>query len=115
MKRLATSFAAAAGGFALSFLGLGLLWIGVPWAYQSLMFFAFFLLSFAVTRARAAGDDVSLFVIYGALPLGALISLFRDKNDSHLMPILIVCAWLAGALLGRSLAVRLSRKAAPPG
>ena len=36
------------GGFALSFVGLGVLWVGVPWTYQMLMFFPFLLLALAV-------------------------------------------------------------------
>jgi hypothetical protein len=43
-------------------------------------------------------------VLIGAMPTGALISLFRDKDGSHLMPLLMVGAWVAGASLGRYLA-----------
>ncbi len=109
-KTLASWVVAAGGGFILSFIGLGVLWIGTPWHYQALMFFPFLLLSFSVTRIRNARDNMFLPVLYGAMPIGALLLLFRDKNNSHLMPILMVCTWVAGTLLGHYLAGKYSRK-----
>jgi len=99
---------AAGGGFGLSFLGLGILWAGAAWHYQALMFFPFFLLAFALARLAPPGDKVFLGVIYGASPLGLLLTMFRDSNDSHLMPMLMVCAWLAGILSGHYLAGKLA-------
>jgi hypothetical protein len=109
-KTLASWVFAVGGGFILSFIGLGVLWIGTPWHYQALMFFPFLLLSFSVTRIRNARDNVFLLVLYGAMPIGALMVMFRDKNNSHLMPILMVCTWVAGILLGHYLAGKSSRK-----
>lgn len=104
-KTLALPLVALAGGFILSFVALGALWIGTPWHYQALMLFPFLALSFAMARAGGAnGNGLLLLVIVGALPIGALVSLFRDKDGSHLMPILMVGAWVAGAWLGRYLA-----------
>ena len=110
MKRYLRGFGALAGGFALSFVGLGVLWIGTPWHYQALMFFPFLLLAFAVSRTGPAGDNTFMLTIWGAAPIGALITMFRDKDDSHLGPVLIVCAWLAGTLSGHYLAARLRRR-----
>lgn len=93
-------FAAIAGGFALSFLGFGLLWAGTPWEYQLLMVLPFLVLSFAVTRTGSAGNQAWLLIVCGALPLGMVIPMFRDKNDSHVMSVLIVCGWAAGIAAG---------------
>jgi len=93
-------FAAIAGGFVLSFLGFGLLWVGTPWEYQLLMVLPFLALSFAVTRIGSAGEQGCLLIVCGALPLGTVIPMFRDQNDSHAMSILIVCGWAAGIAAG---------------
>ena len=96
------SMLALAGGFGLSFLGLGLLWIGTPWPIQALMAVPYFILTWALTRgASGAANQLLTFVLTGAAPLGGLIMMFRDKNDSHLNSILTVAAWAAGAALGR--------------
>lgn len=92
------------GGFAFSFAGVGLLWIGLPWAYQALMFLPFLLLAFAL--AKAGGASIPISIVYGALPLAMVMLMFRDRNDSHLMPVLVVACWLAGILGGRALAAR---------
>ena len=110
MKGTLRTIVAVAGGFALSFVGLGVLWIGTPWQYQALMFIPFFLLAFAVTRTGVAAKNEFLLVMGGAAPIAGLISLFRDKNDSHLMPMLMVTAWAAGVLAGHFLAASLPRK-----
>ena len=110
MKGTLRTIVAVAGGFALSFVGLGVLWIGTPWQYQALMFLPFFFLAFMITRTGAAGDVPSLMILAGAAPIGGLLMLFRDKNDSHLMPMLMVGAWAAGILLGHFLATRLPGK-----
>ncbi|MBI1397994.1 MAG: lysophosphatidic acid receptor [Betaproteobacteria bacterium] len=99
------------GGFALSFVGLGVLWAGAPWHYQILMFFPFLLLAFSVTRF---GTN-ALPVLLGALPIGALLLQFRDKNNSHLMPFVIVGAWVVGILLGHYVSIRLKKRVATSG
>jgi hypothetical protein len=87
------------GGFALSFVGLGVLWAGAPWPYQALMFFPFLLLALAIKRF---GGRV-VHVLIGAIPIALLLVQFRDKEGSHLMPILVVIAWMLGMLLGHRL------------
>jgi hypothetical protein len=109
MKNLVTAVLALVGGFALSFLGLGVLWIGTPWPYQALMLFPFLWLAFAITRAGSAGDRVFVLILVGAAPIGGVMTMFRDRNGSHLGSILVVCAWLAGVLAGQQLAARRTR------
>jgi len=96
-KKLFSALLAIAGGLILSFSGFGILWIGSPWHYQLLMFFPFLLLSFVVTLMRT---NALLFVTLGAVPLGSLIPQARDPSGSHLMPILTICAWVAGIFVG---------------
>lgn len=103
---------AVAGGFALSFGGLGVLWIGTAWPYQALMFMPFFVFAFGLSRTGGVGENAFLMIAAGAAPIGALFTMFRDKNDSHLMPILMVCAWLAGILEGHFLGDALRRRSA---
>lgn len=88
------------GGAVLSFLAFGVLWIGTPWPYQALMGVPFFLLAFALMwNASAEVRRQVLWLLFtGAAPLGALMTRFRDANDSHLKPILVVCAWACGIL-----------------
>lgn len=87
---------ALAGGFALSFIGLGILWVGIGWSYQCLMLLPFALLAYSVRRMRGQG----LMVLAGAFPIAALLVQFRDQNDSHLTSYLVVLSWCAGAWLG---------------
>jgi hypothetical protein len=94
------------GGFLLSFAGLGVLWAGTAWPYQMLMFFPFLLLAFAV---KHFGGTV-IPVLIGALPVASLLVQFRDKDDSHLLPVLVVVAWVLGVLLGHFLGGRRSRR-----
>lgn len=91
---------AIALGAALSFLGLGVLWIGTPWPAQALMLIPFFGATAALRRTDPNRRDWTVPVILGAAPLGALITRFRDPSGSHLFPVLIVCAWAAGAWAG---------------
>ena len=96
---------AVAGGAVLSFLAFGVLWVGTAWHLQVLMAIPFFLLTWLLVRgAPDAANNLLAFVLCGAGPLGLLMTKFRDKNDSHLFPILIVCSWVAGAALGWFLA-----------
>lgn len=94
------------GGFILSFVGLGVLWVGTPWPYQMLMFFPFLLLALGVKRFGGNG----VHVLIGAVPVALLLVQFRDKDNSHLMPVLIVVAWGLGIFLGHYFGSRLSRR-----
>lgn len=96
-------------GFGLSFLAFGLLWIGVPWHVQFLMALPFLIAGYFVRRF----GGVTHPVLVGLLPLGALIVQFRDKNDSHAMPLAMVSAWVLATLLGSFLA-RPAHEAAGP-
>lgn len=107
-KRVTSSILAVPGGFILSFLGLGVLWAGTPWPYQFLMFFAFLLLALGIRR----WGGTALPMLMGAAPIGALLVQFRDKDNSHLMPVLLVASWVAGTWLGHHLG---GRRAAAPG
>ena len=112
MKVLRTTLGLG-GGFGLSFFAFGLLWIGTPWPLQALMFVPFFLLALAMAWTGPVGDTTYQLVLYGALPLGTVVTMFRDKNDSHLMPILVVLSWLAGILAGHYLAAALRARKRP--
>jgi hypothetical protein len=98
------AFIGLAGGFGLSFVGLGVLWIGTPRLYQLIVALPFLLLSWVVARF-GGGPYPALPIIVGAAPIGGLITMFRDKDDSHLTSVLVVSAWavavLAGQWLGR--------------
>ncbi len=91
---------ALAGGFLLSFLGFGLLWSGISWSMQLIMIVPFFLLSYGLYRWSSNATLSCFFIFIGTAPLGLLITRFRDTNDSHLMPILIVSGWMIGILAG---------------
>lgn len=93
---------AVIGAAGLSFLAFGVLWIGTPWRYQALMGVPFFLLSYGLVRNATAEQQrqILMLLFAGALPLGSLMTRFRDAHDSHLKPIIIVCAWAAGILAG---------------
>jgi hypothetical protein len=97
-KEMLTILIALAGGFLLSFLGFGLLWSGISWPIQLIMILPFFLLSYGLFRWSNNATLSCAFVFIGAAPLGLLITRFRDTNDSHLLPILIVCGWALGIL-----------------
>lgn len=100
--RTAWTAAGLASGFGLSLLAFGLLWIGAPWAVQFLMAFPFMLAGYLIRRLGHTGYPV----LFGMIPIGALMVQFRDKNDSHAMPIALVCIWLLAALVGIYLARR---------
>lgn len=109
MKNVVRAIVALVGGFALSFLGLGVLWIGTPSPYQALMLIPFLLLAFAITWTGDVADRLFVLILVGAAPIGGVMTMFRDKNDSHLASILVVCTWLAGTLAGQQLAARRAR------
>lgn len=98
--------AALLGGFILSFVGSGMLWVGAPWPYQLLMLFPFMLLAFAIKRF----GGTALPMLIGAIPIGTILVQGRDKDNSHLMPVLVVSAWVLGILLGHYLGGRFTRK-----
>ncbi|MER2511099.1 lysophosphatidic acid receptor [Nitrosomonas ureae] len=91
---------ALVSGFLLSFIGFGLLWSGISWHTQLIMALPFLLLSRAVYRWSKGALGICAFIVVGAAPLGVLISRFRDTNDSHLMPVLVVLSWILGVLAG---------------
>lgn len=87
-------------GFLLSFIGFGILWSGIAWHYQMLMFFPFLVLSWIFSRWRKGASDACVSLFLGAAPVGILMTQFRDTNGSHLMPILVVLTWILGILGG---------------
>ncbi len=91
---------ALVSGFLLSFLGFGLLWSGISWYMQLVMTLPFLSLSYAVYRWSKGALGICGFILLGAAPLGILITRFRDTNDSHLMPSLVVLSWVLGMLAG---------------
>ena len=99
-KKIPILLLALAGGFLLSFLGFGLLWSGIPWHIQLIMAAPFFLLSYGLYRWDGNAALSCIFILIGAAPLGLLIARFRDTNDSHLLPVLIVVSWLIGIFAG---------------
>ena len=108
MRKLSQDIPSTAGpiaGFALSFIALGVLWIGTPWWAQFLMCIPFSIATYAITRRKADGR----LVLVGAAPIALLVIQFRDKEGSHAAPVLLVCAWTASILLGWYLAHRRNR------
>lgn len=103
-NKMGIIFLALVGGFLLSFLGFGLLWSGISWFLQLLMFFPFLLLAWAISRWNKGLIDGCAGIFLGAAPLGILFTQFRDNNDSHLMPVLMVVSWLIGIGAGYFLA-----------
>lgn len=99
-KILLIIFCALVGGFLLSFMGFGILWSGIPWIIQIFMFLPFMLLSYAVFRWSNGSLSICVFILFGAAPLGVLMTQFRDTNGSHLMPTLMVLSWIIGILAG---------------
>lgn len=86
--------------FAFSFLGFGLLWIGLPFPVQCGLSIPFAALAVVLARQLQNGTSAAAAIFVGAGPIGSMITLFRDKNDSHLLPILVVVSWAMGAALG---------------
>lgn len=112
MSRLSSGFWTGTGvvaGFILSFTALGLLWIGTPWPYQFLMFVPFLLVACVLRRF----GRTSFPMLYGIVPFAALFVQFRDVNDSHLFPVLLVTAWGLAILLGHFLGGRGLRNRGP--
>ena len=113
MKQTTVTIASVIAGFALSIVALSVLWVGTPWPYQFLLALPIALVAWAARRWGGSG----LPVLAGMAPVALLFVQFRDKNDSHLMPVLLVCAWVGASLLGHALRQRSPRRpgeAGPP-
>ena len=108
-RTAAASVIALVAGFALSFLGVGLLWIAMAWTVQALMLVPFAVLTFGLARWSGHARQVAGMVVLGMLPLGALLTQFRNREGSHLAPTVVVLAWVAGVALG----AWLGRRAKP--
>lgn len=93
-------------GVLLSFGAFGLLWVGTPWPYQFLMFAPLFLV--ALGAGRFGGS--ALPVLAGVAPMAMLFVRFRDRDGSHLVPVLLVSSWAVAILLGHY----LGRRHKPP-
>ncbi len=107
LARAVLGGAGLAAGFGLSFLAFGLMWVGVPLAYQFGMAVPFAGVAFAVSRLGAPAYPVLL----GMLPLGAIIVQFRDPSGSHASSIALVLAWVLAVWLGQRLGRRARAKA----
>lgn len=94
-------------GALLSFLNFGILWAGVNQWLQSLVAFAFFLVSYFVTKSK---KGQSLYMLLGTAPLYGLLVQFRDQNDSHLLGITISASSVVALLLGLWLGQRKLKK-----
>jgi hypothetical protein len=104
---------AAIASFALSFAGLGVMWIGKPWG-EIVIALLYLALAFGVARWR--GRDSALFSVgLPMLPLGLLIMQFRDNSDSHLLGIAITAGWALGILIGACWGARFASPARMPG
>lgn len=94
------------GGFALSFLGVGLLWVGLKTPIQCTNAILFFLLSYLLTKFLKKSNIVFGIIVAGAAPLASILVRFRDSEGSHLMPFLVVTSWAAGTFLGSKIGSR---------
>lgn len=93
-------------GGMLSFLALGMLWIGnLSATIFVLPFFA--LASFALCSVRGVQLAV-LSLGAGAIPLGMLLVMFRDASGSHMLPIATVLSWYVAIAIGIITAVHCS-------
>ncbi len=99
--------AGVCAGLGLSFLALGLLWIGTPWHVQFLMTAPFVLAGY-VTK-HFGGSTIP--VLAGLFPLGAVVVQFREKNESHAISIALVSAWVVATVGGAFLAQRAKYRA----
>lgn len=107
---------AVLGGFVLSFLAMVILWSGIPWLIQMIMFLPFLLLSFAIFKWSNESLSMCALILLGAAPLGVLMLQFRDTTGSHLLPVLVVLSWIigisAGCYLGKLRGTVISSKSA---
>lgn len=103
-------FLGVVGGFAASFLGLGLLWVGLKTPVQMCASILFFFLSFLVTKFLKNKITGFAAPVCGAAPIASLLVQFRDKEGSHLSPILVVATWGLAAFLGAWLGEKSAKK-----
>jgi hypothetical protein len=99
----------AALGFGFSFLGVGLLWIAVPLYAQAGLGGLFALAGYILARSAKNFSTAAASLAVGASPLALLLVQFRDKENSHLVPILLVAGWYAGLAIGAGLGFKSSR------
>jgi hypothetical protein len=104
MREAWLALVAVAAGFALSFLAMGLFWIAMAWPVQALVVLPFGATAWALARWSGNPRRSALLLLVGATPLGLLFTLFRDRDGSHLLPVLMVVLWGLGTLAGASLA-----------
>jgi hypothetical protein len=98
VRQLMTLFLAGGVSFAMTFLSLGLFWIGLPAA--SVLLAAGYAAA-ALVAARASALWLALIVVLGsASPLCSILVRFRDAQDSHLLPVSLVVLWFGAAIWG---------------
>ena len=84
-KKIVVILLVLAGSFLLSIVGFWVLWSGIFWNYQLVMFFLFLLLSFSVSHWNKGAVGGCIFIACGVAPLGTLTTQFRDSSGSQLM------------------------------
>lgn len=104
MRSAWLALAAVAAGFVLSFLAMGAFWIAMAWPVQALAVLPFGGVAWVLARWSGNPPRAALLILVGAAPLGLLFTLFRDREGSHLMPVLMVVLWALGTVAGASLA-----------
>jgi hypothetical protein len=87
-------------GGVLSFLSIGLIWTGINQWSQAVITLLFFGLSFFASKKTQFDPRVLGAILIGAAPLGGIVTLFRDKNNSHLLGFAIVASWIIASYLG---------------
>lgn len=101
---------ALALGFGLSFVALGLLWVGTPWPLQALLGLAFAAAAWVLCRAGSGRTlEPALALVAGAAPIGLVLVQFRTPDGSHASSIAVVLAWVAGTAAGAWAALRTRR------
>lgn len=82
-------------GFGLSFISLGILWAGVDQWLQAVITLLFFISGYFLSRYKNAVNGILL----GAVPIGGMLLLFRNKEGSHLLGMTIVISWFVALLI----------------
>lgn len=101
------SFLAVFSGFALSFASFGIFWTGVNQWLQTAPALIFFIFSYFLSKKI---PNAFTYLLLGATPLGGILMMFRDKNDSHALGISIVASWVAASFLAFLLATKSKQK-----
>jgi hypothetical protein len=114
MRAAWTALAAIAAGFVLSFGAMGLFWVAMAWPVQALVVLPFGAVAWVLARWSGNPRRAALLVLLGAAPLGLLFTLFRDREGSHLMPVLMVVLWVLGVVAGASIAASQGDEPAGP-